>query len=62
MTVAVYIYRQAADFNDPVALYSLGNMYRNGEGVPKNLTEAKRFLRRAAELGHAEAAKMLKKL
>lgn len=44
---------------DPNAQYSLGLMYGSGNGIAKNLTEAAKWYRRAADQGHAKAQAML---
>ena len=41
---------------DPRALSVMGSMYANGEGVKKNITEAIRLYKTAAELGYARGA------
>ena len=41
--------------SDPDAQYNLGAMYANGQGVPQDEVESFRWLRLAAEQGHAEA-------
>ena len=37
------------------AQLNLGDIYARGDGVPENLAEAVKWLRRAAEQGHADA-------
>jgi hypothetical protein len=44
---------------DPAAQYSLGLLYGSGNGIAKNLFEAAKWYRRAAEQGHAKAQAML---
>ena len=44
-----------AQQDDPVALYDMGVMYRDGIGVPKNVDEAKYYFLYAAKLGDALA-------
>jgi hypothetical protein len=44
-----------AENNDPVAEYTLAQMYAHGDGVPRNEVEARAWLERAAEHGNAEA-------
>ena len=41
--------RKAAEKGDAVAQNNLGAAYLNGEGVPKNMTEAVKWFREAAE-------------
>ena len=44
-----------AEQGDPVAQHALGWMYANGKGVEKNLTEAMKWYRKAAEQGNENA-------
>ncbi|MFN0128991.1 MAG: tetratricopeptide repeat protein [Verrucomicrobiales bacterium] len=44
-----------AEAGDHKASYELGRAYLRGEGVPRNLVEAKRLLEPAANAGHPEA-------
>jgi hypothetical protein len=39
----------------PSALFNIGQMYRLGHGVERDLTKAEQYYRRAAELGHIGA-------
>lgn len=50
-----------ADENDAEAQYQIGLCYLNGDGTDKDTQKAETYLRRASELGHAEAAEMLGK-
>ena len=47
--------KQAAESGDPGAQTELGVLYLDGEGVPRDLTQAVNWLQKAAELGSAEA-------
>ena len=47
--------RQAAEQGDATAQFNLGNMYANGEGVPKDDAEAVKWFRLAADQGYAAA-------
>lgn len=47
--------RRAAEGGDPAAQTQLGLAYRNGKGVPQDLTEAVKWYGRAAEKNYAEA-------
>jgi len=49
--LAANLFRQAADRGLPRAKRSLGELYRDGRGVPKDLTEAVRLFRQAADQG-----------
>ena len=42
-------WKPLAEKGDAVAQYNLGQMYRNGDGVPQDYTEAVRWWRLAAE-------------
>src|SRR6266571_5250978 len=44
-----------AEKNDPLAEYTLAQMYAQGDSVPKNDVEARMWLERAAEHGNDEA-------
>ena len=46
---------KAADQGDAKAQGLLGNMYRDGKGVPQNYEEAEKWYRKAAAKGDAEA-------
>ena len=52
--------RKKAELGDPQAQYELGNCYHNGTNVPENPEAAVRWWQRAANLGHKDAATMLK--
>ena len=52
---AVRWYRMAAEQGDATALYNLGVMYTNGEGVLADAAEAVRWYRMAAREGHVTA-------
>jgi hypothetical protein len=51
-----------AEQNDPRALYNLGQMYRLGVGVEKDMAKAEQYYRRAAGQGHIGAAANLASL
>ena len=55
------IYR-AEKFNEVKIQYKLGVIYLEGDRVEPNLEEAKRWLERAADQGHEEAARALEGL
>jgi uncharacterized protein len=48
---AVSWYRKAAEKGSPAAQYSLGVMYANGRGVPRDDAQAIAWYRKAAEQG-----------
>jgi TPR repeat protein len=52
---AVTLFRQAAEQGDPVAMTSLARQYEQGSGTAKNLDEAARWNRRAADVFRARA-------
>jgi hypothetical protein len=51
-----------ADKGDPTGLLRMGERYRDGDGVEKDLVKAKSFLQRAADAGSPTAAEELKNL
>ena len=55
-------WRKQAESGDAVAQNKLGLCYANGDGVPKDLSEAVRWYRKAAEQGHAPAQSALRRL
>ena len=59
---AVEYYRKAADRGDASAMYNLALMYLNGEGIMKDRQEAIRWLKKASDSGHKDAAKRLMQL
>ena len=50
--------RQAAEQGDAKAQFSLGFMYANGQGVPKDDAEAMKWYRLAADQGYAAACSL----
>ena len=52
---ALRIFRQLADQGDANAQDTLGIMYSNGQGVPKDYGEGLKWYRKAADQGHAQA-------
>lgn len=48
---AIKYYNMAAELNNLNAIYSLGLMHKNGDGVLKNPTKAKEYLAKSAEGG-----------
>ena len=59
---AIPYLRERADAGDPEAQFKLGECYRDGIGVSKELTEAKRWLQAAANTGHQGAMAALEGL
>ncbi|WP_447556352.1 tetratricopeptide repeat protein [Vreelandella sp. EE22] len=55
----VELLTQAAEQGDGYAMVLLGRAYREGNGVRRDLYEARRWLARAQEAGHASAADAL---
>ena len=55
-------YRKAADQGYAPAQHNLGVAYADGMGVPQNLTEALRWLRKAHAQGVEEVAEMIEKV
>ena len=56
---AIALYCQGAKTGDPEARYSLGWMYMNGRGLPRNDGMAAYFFKLAADQGHEPSRKML---
>lgn len=56
---AIALYCQGAMAGDPEARYSLGWMYMNGRGVPRDDGIAAYFLKLAADQGHEPSQKIL---
>jgi uncharacterized protein len=52
---AAHLYRSLAEQGRAAAQHALAKMYENGEGVPRNSSEAAKWFLRAAEQGHAGA-------
>jgi len=49
-------YKKRMEMNDPMAIYDLGCMYRNGEcGLPQDFAKALKLYHRAADLGNAQS-------
>jgi TPR repeat protein len=57
---SVKSYKPSPDVDNPHALYTLGLMYNNGLGFRQYRRAAQMLLRKAAQLGNAEAAALLK--
>lgn len=55
----IQLITQAAEQGDDYAMVVLGRAYREGNGVQRDLQEAKRWLTRAQEAGHESAADAL---
>ena len=55
MAAAAAWYRRAAEAGIVVAEYRLGSFYEKGQGVPRDLAEARNWYGRAAEAGNAKA-------
>jgi len=53
---AVAQWRGPADAGDPDALFNLGQAYRLGRGVPRDMARAEELYARAAQAGHVQAA------
>ena len=62
LTQAVQFYTLAAGQGDAQAMCSLAYFYYHGIAVLKNVTEATRLLKSAAELGNPQAVERLKEL
>lgn len=51
---AILAYQEGARFNHAVALNNLGELYRDGKGVPKDLQKAEQYFKRSADLNSVE--------
>jgi uncharacterized protein len=47
---------------EPAGMNNLGTLYQMGRGVPKDLSEARRWYEKAADAGNQNAKDNLKKL
>jgi len=56
---ALLLYRRAAEQREPAALFGLGGMYAEGEGVDRDLAKARALMTQAAELGYVDAMKVV---
>lgn len=54
-STALRLWRPLAEQGDARAQFSLGFMYRNGQGVPQDDAAAMSWYRKAADQGHADA-------
>ena len=50
------LFEPLAEEGDPLAQYSMANLYASGQGVAQDQAEAVRWLQRAARGGHRRAA------
>lgn len=55
-------YMKAAEHNHVYAQYAVAVAYATGQGINRNMQEAKRWLKSAAVLGHGDARKKLEEL
>ncbi|MEY2852095.1 MAG: Sel1 repeat, partial [Verrucomicrobiota bacterium] len=55
-------FQKAADQEYPAALYRMGNCYLQGTGVDRDIVQAMRYYRRAADLKYDPAVQVLHKL
>jgi len=54
--------QESADKGDPYGLLRMGERYRDGDGVERNIEQARKYLNKAADVGSLTAAEELKKL
>jgi TPR repeat protein len=54
--------QEQADKGDPTGLLRMGELYRDGNGVPKDLDKAREYLTKASAAGSPDAADELTKL
>ncbi len=62
MANAIALYQKQADTGDSSAQLRLGEIYRDGEGVPRDLAKARDYLAKAAAQGNQDAQKELGQL
>jgi len=62
MANAIALYQKQAGDGDAYAQLRLGEIYRDGEGVPKDLAKARDYLAKAAAQGNQDAQKELDQL
>ena len=62
MATTIAYYQQRADKGDPDAWLRLGEIYRDGDGVPKDAARAREYLAKAAAQGNQDAQKELDRL
>ncbi len=55
-------YLYAAEQGHAYAQFTVGLMYENGDGVSKDIDEARKWYRKAADQGHEAAKEALKRL
>jgi uncharacterized protein len=56
---AAAMYRKAARQGDAEGQFRLGSLYSQGEGVKKDVDEARRLIRASAEQGHVQATNVM---
>ena len=61
LSKAAGYYQMAAKLGEPQAMFNLGHMYLNDEGVPKDEEIAMEWIRKAGEAGNPSAVAMLAK-
>ncbi|MCM1104460.1 MAG: sel1 repeat family protein [Clostridium sp.] len=61
-TTAFEYYMKAAERNHVYAQYAAAIAYATGQGIKRDMREAKRWLKSAAALGHSDARKKLEEL
>ncbi|MDO8413592.1 MAG: tetratricopeptide repeat protein [Gallionellaceae bacterium] len=55
LDTALFFYRMAAEQGDAEGLFGYGMMFINGEGIPQDLVEGRKWVKLAAEQGHKPA-------
>jgi uncharacterized protein len=61
-SIALKWFKKAADKNIPKAVYVVGQAHELGWGTLKNMSKAKEYYKKAAELGDKKAIEKLKKI
>jgi TPR repeat protein len=61
LALAMQWYRKASEQGYAEAMFGLGCLYYNGEGVPKNKAEARKWFREAANRNHMESQRIIER-
>ncbi len=56
------LYEKAANLKNKIAQYNLANMYKNGDGIDKNINQAIYWYENSAKQGYKKAKNKLEKL
>ena len=59
---AIKLLKTTLNSKNPEAIYEMGLSYYNGHGVVKDYKKSKEYFQEAADMGHYNSQKMLKKM